>query len=151
MMITNFYDTKKLKQDLEVTEKDKFTKDDLNDFYMYEDFTRKNVDNKLVAPLMQSIERLNRQNQDLLIELSKAKNARSYYNNLEKQFKEIQKQNEELSHQLSLKNIELNACYGVIRQELDKNEKLQKILKEKLGIEFNKGKQKAEDSFLTFQ
>ena len=53
--LTNFYDTKKLKQDLEVTEKDKFTKDDLNDFYMYEDFTRKNVDNKLVAPLMQSI------------------------------------------------------------------------------------------------
>ena len=112
---------------------------------MYEDFTRKNVDNKLVAPLMQSIERLNRQNQDLLIELSKAKNARNYYNNLEKQFKEIQKQNEELSNQLSLKNIELNACYGVIRQELDKNEKLQKILKEKLGMEFNKGKQKAED------
>ena len=94
---------------------------------------------------MQNIERLNRQNQDLLIELSKAKNARSYYNNLEKQFKEIQKQNEELSHQLSLENIELNACYGVIRQELEKNEKLQKILKEKLGIEFNKGKQKAEE------
>ena len=143
--LTNFYDTKKLKQDLKIAEKDKFTNDDLNDFYMYEDFTRKNVDNKLVAPLMQSIERLNRQNQDLLIELSKAKNARNYYNNLEKQFHEIQEQNEELSHQLSLKNIELNACYGVIRQELDKNEKLQKILKEKLGIEFNKGKQKAEE------
>ena len=134
-----------MKQDLKVAEKNKFTKDDLNDFYMYEDFTRKNVDKKLVTPLMQSIEKLNRQNQDLLIELSKAKNARSYYNHLEKQFKEIQKQNEELSNQLSLKNIELNACYGVIRQELDKNEKLQKILKEKLGIEFNKGKQKAEE------
>lgn len=143
--LTNFYDTKKLKQNLKVVEKDNFTKEDLNDFYMYEDFTRKNVDNKLVAPLMKSIERLNRQNQDLLIELSKAKNARNYYNNLEKQFHEIQEQNEELSHQLSLKNIELNACYGVIRQELDKNEKLQKILKEKLGIEFNKGKQKAEE------
>ena len=49
--------------------------------------------------------KLEKQNQDLLIELSKAKNARSYYNNLEKQFREIQKQNEELSHQLSLKKV----------------------------------------------
>ena len=57
-----------MKQDLKVAEKNKFTKDDLNDFYMYEDFTRKNVDKKLVTPLMQSIEKLNRQNQDLLIE-----------------------------------------------------------------------------------
>ena len=30
--------------------------------------------------------------------------------------------NEELVHKLSLKDIELNACYGVIKQELDKNE-----------------------------
>ena len=48
---------------------------------------------------------------------------------------EIQKQNEELVHKLNLKDIELNACYGVIKQELDKSAKLQKILKEKLGIE----------------
>ena len=36
---------------------------------------------------------------------------------------------------LQFKDIELNACYGVIKQELDKNERFQKILKEKLGIE----------------
>ena len=81
----------------------------------------------------------------MLLELSKAKNARSYYSTLESQFVEIQKANEELVHKLNLKDIELNACYGVIKQELDKNEKLQKILKEKLGISFDEEKQKTKD------
>ena len=75
------------------------------------------------------------ENNKLLLELSKVKNAMSYYSTLESQFVEIQKANEELVHKLNLKDIELNACYGVIKQELDKNEKLHKILKEKLGIE----------------
>ena len=55
---------------------------------------------------------------------------------------EIQKTNEDLAHKLNLKDIELNACYGVIKQELDKNEKLQKILKDKLGISFDEEKDK---------
>ena len=135
--LTNFYDTKKLKQDLQVAEQGKFTKEDLNNFYIFEDFTRKNVDNKLVAPLMESIDRLNRQNKDLLIELSKAKNARIYYSTLEKQFFKVQKQNQEMAEKLKFNEIELNACYDVIKEQLNKSEKMAKILKDRLGIEFD--------------
>lgn len=134
--LTNFYDTKKLKQNLEVAQQNQFTKEDIDDFYMNEDFTRKNVDNKLVMPLMENIERLKKQNNQLLVELSKAKNARKYFSTIEAQFVEIQKQNKELEHKLKMNKIELDACYDIMRNELDKNEKMQKILKEKLGIDF---------------
>ena len=50
-----------------------------------------------------------------------------------------------MDEKLKFNEIELNACYDVIKQELEKNEQLQKILKEKLGIELDKGKHKAED------
>ena len=133
--LTNFYDTKKLKQNLKIQEQNQISKEDIDNFYMNEDFTKQNVDNKLVYPLLNKIKKLTNQNNQLLIELSKAKNARTYYSTIEARFVEIQKQNEELVHKLNLKDIELNACYGVIKQELDKSAKLQKILKEKLGIE----------------
>jgi len=131
--LTNFYDTKKLKEEIkELDSRSKFTKEDLDDFYMNEDFTRKNVDNKLVAPLLRKINVLTKQNNQLLIELSKAKNARKYYSTLEEQFVDLQEKSQELEHQLKLKEIELDACYGVIKQELEKNERLQKKIKEKL-------------------
>ena len=34
-----------------------------------------------------------------------------------------------------MNNIELNACYKIIKELLDKNKKIEKILKDKLGIE----------------
>ena len=143
--LTNFYDTKALKTNLSNSKKQMINYSDVQDFYKYEDFTKNNVDNKLIAPLIENNKKLIAQNNKLLLELSKAKNARSYYSTLESQFVEIQKANEELVHKLNLKDIELNACYGVIKQELDKNEKLQKILKEKLGISFDEEKQKTKD------
>jgi len=143
--LTNFYDTKALKTNLSNSKDQMINYSDVQDFYKYEDFTKNNVDNKLIAPLIENNKKLIAQNNKLLLELSKAKNARSYYSTLESQFVEIQKTNEELVHKLNLKDIELNACYGVIKQELDKNEKLQKILKEKLGIEIKEEKQKTKD------
>lgn len=143
--LTNFYDTKALKTNLSNSKDQMINYSDVQDFYKYEDFTKNNVDNKLIAPLIENNKKLIAQNNKLLLELSKAKNARSYYSTLESQFVEIQKTNEELVHKLNLKDIELNACYGVIKQELDKNEKLQKILKEKLGISFDEEKQKTKD------
>lgn len=34
-----------------------------------------------------------------------------------------------------MNNIELNACYDIIKELLNKNGKIEKILKDKLGIE----------------
>ena len=141
--LTNFYDTKALKTNLSNSKNEMINYSDVQDFYKYEDFTKNNVDNKLIVPLIENNKKLIAQNNKLLLELSKAKNARSYYSTLESQFVEIKKSNEELVHKLNLKDIELNACYGVIKQELDKNEKLQKILKEKLGIEIQEERDKS--------
>lgn len=143
--LTNFYDTKALQSNLSKIKSSMINYEDVEDFFKYEDFTKENVSKKLLEPMINYNEILLKQNHDLLVELSRAKNAKNYYYTLERQLEKIQEQNEELTHNLSLKDIELNACYGVIRQELDKNEKLQKILKEKLGIDFDEDKQKAED------
>ena len=34
-----------------------------------------------------------------------------------------------------MNSIELNACYNIIKELLDKNKKIERILKDKLGIE----------------
>ena len=39
-----------------------------------------------------------------------------------------------------MNNIELNACYKIIKELLDKNKKIEKILKDKLGIEITEDK-----------
>ena len=44
-------------------------------------------------------------------------------------------ENQELEEKLRMNNIELNACYKVIKELLNKNKKIEKILKDKLGIE----------------
>ena len=41
----------------------------------------------------------------------------------------------ELENKLKLNNIELKACYDIIKELLYKNEKIETILKDKLGIE----------------
>ena len=142
--LTNFYDTKTLKSDLKQVKNETISYSDVLDFYKYEDFTKNNVDKKLIIPMIKYNEKLVRQNNNLLIELSKVKNVREYYYDLEQQFLITEQERKDLETNLRGKNIELNACYDVIKDLLQKNEKMQKILKDKLGINFDKEKNKTQ-------
>lgn len=108
------------------------TYNDIQNFYKNESFIKENVDKNLIAPLLKQMQTINKQNNNLLIELSKAKKYREYYSSLEVKANELQRQNEELTHKVNYKDIELNACYELLRKELDKNERLNKILNEKI-------------------
>ena len=140
--LTNFYDTKTLKFDLRQVQNETINYSDVLDFYKYEVFTKNNVDKKLILPMIKYNEKLVKQNNNLLIELSKVKNVRKYYYDLEQQFLTNEKELKDLEAKLRCKDIELNACYDVIKDLLQKNEKMQKLLKEKLGIDFDKEKNK---------
>lgn len=142
--LTNFYDTKALKSDLRQVQNETINYSDVLDFYKYEDFTKNNIDKKLILPMIKYNEKLQQQNNNLLIELSKVKNARIYYYDLEQQFLITEQELKNLESKLRGKNIELNACYDVIKNLLQKNEKMQKILKDKLGINFDKEKNKTQ-------
>lgn len=136
--LTNFYDTKTLKSDLRQVQKETISYSDVLDFYKYEDFTKNNVDKKLILPMIKYNEKLVKQNNNLLIELSKVKNVRKYYYDLEQQFLATEQELKDLETKLRGKDIELNACYDVIKELLQKNEKMQKILNDKLGIDVEK-------------
>ena len=142
--LTNFYDTKALKLDLRRLDNEKINYTDVQDFFKYEDFTKDNVDKKLIYPMLKYNEKLQKQNNDLLIEVSKVKNARKYYYDLEQQFLAQEQELKDIESKLRGKDIELNACYDVIKELLQKNEKMQKILKERLGIDLNKEKNKTQ-------
>ena len=87
-------------------------------------------------------EKLQQQNNNLLIEISKTKNVRKYYYDLEQQFIAQEQELKDIETKLRGKDIELNACYDVIKDLLQKNEKMQKILKDKLDIDLDKEKNK---------
>ena len=44
-------------------------------------------------------------------------------------------ENQKLEEKLRMNNIELNACYKIIKELLEKNKKIECIIKDKLGIE----------------
>lgn len=132
--LTNFYETQNLKEYLKQIKEECINYSDIQEFYKYESFTKDNVDKKLIIPLIKYNSRLIMQNDKLLIELSKVKNARKYYYDLEQRFIEIQKENTEMEKKIRNKYIELEACYNVIKDFTKKNELMQKIIKEKLGI-----------------
>lgn len=132
--LTNFYNTKTIKESIEKTKDERIKYSDIQEFYKYENFTKDNVDKKLIIPLLKENSKLQLQNDQLLIEMSKVKKAREYYYELEKKFIELQKANKENSQKLGYNKIELNACYDVIKELNEKNEKMEKILKEKLDI-----------------
>lgn len=136
--LTNFYDTKALKSDLRQVKNETISYSDVLDFYKYENFTKNNVDKKLILPMIKYNEKLVKQNNNLLIELSKVKNARKYYYDLEQQFLITEQELKDLETKLRGKDIELNACYDVIKELLQKNEKMQEILNDKLGIDVEK-------------
>ena len=79
-----------------------------------------------------------KQNHDLLLELSKIRNAEKYYLDLQIENSQIINENQELAEKIEMNSIELNACYNIIKNLLNKNEKMEKILKDKLGIEMTK-------------
>ena len=133
--LTNFYNTKKLKDNLKEEKRNIITYQNVQDFYKYEDFTKNNIDKKLIYPILKYNNSLVKQNHDLLIELSKAKNAKKYYSGLQIENNQIINEKQELEKKLKMNNIELNACYDIIKELLNKNEKIEKILKDKLGIE----------------
>ena len=131
---TNFYNTKQLKKDLKEEKEQMITYQDVQDFYKYEDFTKDNIDKKLIYPILKYNNSLVKQNHNLLLELSKAKNAKKYYLDLQIANNQIINENRELEDKLKMNHIELNACYDIIKELLYKNEKIEKILKDKLGI-----------------
>ena len=133
--LTNFYNTKQLKEDLNEEKEQMITYQDVQDFYKYENFTKDNIDKKLIYPILKYNNNLVKQNHDLLLELSKAKNAKKYYLDLQIANNQIINENRELEDKLKMNHIELNACYKIIKELIDKNEKIEKILKDKLGIE----------------
>ena len=141
--LTNFYDTKALKSDLRQVQSETINYSDVQEFYKYEEFTKNNVDKKLILPMIRYNEKLVKQNNNLLIELSKVKNVRKYYYDLEQQFLIAEEERKMLEEKTRVNKIELNACYDVIKDLLKKNEKMQKILKDKLGIDFEKVKYKS--------
>mgnify|MGYP005816363519 CR=1 FL=1 len=47
-------------------------------------------------------------------------------------------ENQELEEKLRMNNVELKACYDIIKELINKNEKIEKILKDELGIEIIK-------------
>ena len=140
--LTNFYDTKALNSDLRQVQNETINYSDVLDFYKYEDFTKNNVDKKLIIPMIKYNEKLQQQNNNLLIELSKVKNVRKYYYDLEQQFLATEQECKTLEKKLSANRIELDACYNVIKELLEKNEKMQKIVNNKLGIDIEKDKYK---------
>ena len=140
--LTNFYATKTLKSDLIQVQNETISYSDVLEFYKYEDFTKNNVDKKLVLPMIKYNEKLQQQNNNLLIEISKTKNVRKYYYDLEQQFIAQEQELKDIETKLRGKDIELNACYDVIKDLLQKNEKMQKILKDKLDIDLDKEKNK---------
>lgn len=133
--LTNFYNTKQLKENLNKQQEQMINHQDVQNFFKYEDFTKDNVDKKLIYPILKYNNSLVKQNHDLLLELSKAKNAKKYYEDLQLQNHKITSENQELETKLRMNNIELNACYKIIEELIDKNEKIENILKDKLGIE----------------
>ena len=138
--LTNFYSTKKLKENLNKQKEQMISYEDVQKFYKYEDFTKENIDRKLIYPIIKYNNSLVKQNHDLLLELSKTKNAKKYYSDLQIENNHIMNENQELEEKLRMNNIELNACYKIIKELLDKNKKIKKILKDKLGIEITEDK-----------
>ncbi|MBQ8379386.1 MAG: plasmid recombination protein [Clostridia bacterium] len=132
--LTNFYDTKILKENIEKTKDERIQYSDIQEFYKYENFTKDNVNKKLIIPLVKYNNKLAMQNDKLMIELSKVKKAREYYYELEKKFIELQKLNKESTKKIDYNKIELEACYDVIKELNEKNEKMEKTLTERFGI-----------------
>ena len=135
--LTNFYDTKTIKENIEKTKDERIQYSDIQEFYKYENFTKDNVDKKLIIPLLKENNKLQLQNDQLLIEMSKVNKAREYYYELEKKFIELQKANKESSKKIDYNKVELEACYDVIKELNEKNEKMEKILKEKYGVDLD--------------
>ena len=135
--LTNFYDTKTIKENIEKTKDERIQYSDIQEFYKYENFTKDNVDKKVIIPLLKENNKLQLQNDQLLVEMSKVKKAREYYYELEKKFIELQKANKESTKKIDYNKIELEACYDVIKELNEKNEKMEKILKEKYGIDLD--------------
>lgn len=133
--LTNFYNIKQLKENLTKQKEQMISYKDIQDFYKYEDFTKDNVDKKLIYPILKYNNSLIKQNHDLLLELSKVKNVKKYYSELQIENNQILNKNQELEEKLKMNSIELNACYNIIKELLDKNKKIERILKDKLGIE----------------
>ena len=79
--LTNFYNIKQLKENLTKQKEQMISYKDIQDFYKYEDFTKDNVDKKLIYPILKYNNSLIKQNHDLLLELSKVKNVKNIIQN----------------------------------------------------------------------
>lgn len=134
--LTNFYETKDLKNKLEKEKSDIIKYDNVKDFATNESFTIKSVEENLLAPIRHENKVLVQENHNLKIELSKAKNAINYY-------KDLENTNKQLEHNIKLKDIEINSMYDIIGELNNKYEKLVKWIKSKFGIDITKEDEKS--------
>lgn len=135
--LTNFYETKKIQQDLEQEDDSFVSRDIYKDFLMDEDFTVKNVENKLIQPMLKHIQDLRKENKDLLVELVRAKNARKYYEELQIDNEKKEKIIAKLKEESAKNQIERNACYDIIKELSMENEKIKRVLREKYGVDID--------------
>ena len=129
--LTNFYETENLKRELRKGKSSVIKYDNIKDFANNEPFTMKSVEENLLIPVIQENKLLVEENQNLKIELSKAKNAINYY-------KELENINKELEHNIKLKDIEISSMYEIIRDLSNKYDKLIIWIKNKFGIDKSK-------------
>ena len=67
----------------------------------------------------------------------RVKNAIKYYYDLEQRFIELKKENDKMDKTFKYNKIELEACHNVIKDFTEKNERMKKLFKEKLNINFS--------------
>lgn len=130
-ILTNFYETKNLKSELEKEKSNIIKYNNMKDFANNETFSMKSVEENLLYPVITENKLLVEENHNLKIELSKAKNAISYYEDLENT-------NKQLEHNIKLKDIEINSMYEIIRDLSNKYDKLIKWIKNKFGVDKSK-------------
>ena len=103
----------------------------MKDFANNQTFSMKSVEENLLYPVITENKLLVEENHNWKIELSKAKNAISYYEDLENT-------NKQLEHNIKLKDIEINSMYEIIRDLSNKYDKLIKWIKNKFGVDKSK-------------
>lgn len=67
----------------------------------------------------------------------RVKNAIKYYYDLEQRFIELKKENDKMDKTFKYNKIKLEACHNVIKDFTEKNERMKKLFKEKLNINFS--------------
>ena len=133
--ITNFYDSKRLKQKIEqeYTNNDIYTS--MKSFLNYEPFTKESVDKKLLQPLLQENNKLMEEIKMLRVKIANIEEYLEHYKNTEDE-------NNSLKADIQAKQSELDVLYNLIVRLNDEKELLIEKAK-KRGIDLDNMKRGA--------